>query len=126
MVPVIRDVDKKTLPQLAGELNELAERTRRAQFDLAELRGASFTITNYGALGGIFGTPMVNFPEAAILGLGRARLRPTVYENQIVARLILPLSLSFDHRIVDGADAARFTTEVIASLENPLRLISLA
>ncbi len=126
VVPVIRDVDKKTLPQLAGELNDLAQRTRTGQFEIAELRGASFTITNVGALGGQFVTPMVNYPEAGILGVGRAQLEPAVVEGQIVPRLMMPLSLSFDHRIVDGADAARFTTGVIQSLENPLRLISLA
>jgi pyruvate dehydrogenase E2 component (dihydrolipoamide acetyltransferase) len=126
VVPVIRDVDKKTLPQLAAELNDLAQRTRTGQFEIAELRGASFTITNVGALGGQFVTPMVNYPEAGILGVGRAQLEPAVVEGQIVPRLMMPLSLSFDHRIVDGADAARFTTGVIQSLENPLRLISLA
>jgi pyruvate dehydrogenase E2 component (dihydrolipoamide acetyltransferase) len=126
VVPVIRDVDKKALPQLAAELNDLAQRTRTGQFEIAELRGASFTITNVGALGGQFVTPMVNYPEAGILGVGRAQLEPAVVEGQIVPRLMMPLSLSFDHRIVDGADAARFTTGVIQSLENPLRLISLA
>jgi pyruvate dehydrogenase E2 component (dihydrolipoamide acetyltransferase) len=126
VVPALRDADKKSLPQIAAELVQIAERARAAKFEIAELRGATFTVTNYGAVGGTFGTPMVNFPEVGILGLGRARLEPVVYEGQIVPRLILPLSLSFDHRIVDGADAARFTTEVIRSLENPLRLISLA
>jgi pyruvate dehydrogenase E2 component (dihydrolipoamide acetyltransferase) len=126
VVPVIRDVDKKSLPQLAAELASLSERTRKGQFEIAELRGATFTITNVGALGGVFVTPMVNYPEVGILGLGQARLQPAVYEGQIVPRLLLPLSLSFDHRIVDGADAARFTREVITVLENPLRLIGLA
>lgn len=125
VVPVVRDVDKKPLPELAKELHSLAERTRKAQFEIAELRGASFTITNYGALGGTVGTPMVNFPEAAILGMGRAKWRPWVVEREIVPRLIMPLSLSFDHRIVDGADAARFTNELVGALENPLRLLSL-
>ncbi len=125
VVPVIRDPDQKTLPQLAAELASLSERTRKAQFEIAELRGATFTITNVGALGGVFVTPMVNFPEVGILGLGQARLQPAVYDGQIVPRLLLPLSLSFDHRIVDGADAARFTREIISSVENPLKLISL-
>lgn len=125
VVPVLRDADRKSLPQIAAELSGLGERARAAKFEIAELRGATFTITNYGAVGGIFGTPMVNFPEVGILGLGRAKQAAVVRDGQIVARLILPLSLSFDHRIVDGADAARFTTEVIRSLENPLRLISL-
>jgi pyruvate dehydrogenase E2 component (dihydrolipoamide acetyltransferase) len=125
VVPVIRDVDRKPLPQLGRELHDVAERTRTAKFDIAELRGATFTITNVGALGGTFVTPMVNFPEVGILALGRAAWRPKVMEDMsIVPRLILPLSLSFDHRICDGADAARFTRDVIDSLENPLRLIS--
>jgi pyruvate dehydrogenase E2 component (dihydrolipoamide acetyltransferase) len=126
VVPVVRDVSTKTLPELATELSALSERTRQGQFEIAELRGATFTITNVGALGGVFVTPMVNFPEVGILGLGKARLQPAVYDGQIVPRLMLPLSLSFDHRIVDGADAARFTSDVISSLENPLRLISVA
>lgn len=125
VVPVLRDADKKSLPQVTADLQQIADNARNVKFEIKDLRGATFTITNYGALGGVFGTPMVNFPEAGILGLGRSKLQPTVYEGQIVPRLILPLSLSFDHRIVDGADAARFTTEVIQSLENPLRLISL-
>ena len=124
VVPVIRDVDRKPLPQLAGELQDVAERTRTAKFEIAELRGATFTITNVGALGGSFVTPMVNFPEVGILALGRGGWRPMVMDDMaIVPRLILPLSLSFDHRIVDGADGARFTRDVIDSLENPLRLI---
>jgi pyruvate dehydrogenase E2 component (dihydrolipoamide acetyltransferase) len=125
VVPVVRDVDTKPLPALAAELINLSERTRKAQFEIAELRGACFTITNYGVLGGTVGTPMINFPEAAILGIGKAKLRPWVRGAQIVPRLIMPLSLSFDHRIVDGADGARFLNDVIAALENPLRLLSL-
>ena len=126
IVPVLRDADKKSLPQLAAALQDIGERARAVKFEIAELRGASFSVTNVGALGGTFVTPMVNAPEVGILGLGRARLEPVVYDGQIVPRLTLPLSLSFDHRVVDGADAARFVTEVIRSLENPLRMISLA
>lgn len=127
VVPVVRNVDRKPLPQVAAELTDVAERIRNAKFDIAELRGATFTITNVGAIGGMFVTPMVNFPEVAILALGRGSWQPKVMEDkQIVPRLLLPLSLSFDHRIVDGADAARFTRDVINSLENPLRLISFA
>lgn len=125
VVPVVRDVDRKSLPQVSQELNDVAERVRNGKFDIAELRGATFTVTNVGALGGTFSTPMVNFPEVGILGLGRAKLQPAVHDGQIVPRLIMPLSLSFDHRVVDGADAARFTGDVISALENPLRLISM-
>ncbi len=126
VVPVLRDADRKRLPQVAAELQAIAEKARAVKFEIADLRGATFSITNVGAIGGTFFTPMVNFPEVAILGLGQAKLRPAVYEGQVVPRLILPLSLSFDHRVVDGADAARFTTAVIRALENPLRLIALA
>ncbi len=126
VVPVLRDADKKPLPRLAAELASIGERARTAKFEIAELRGATFTITNVGALGGQFFTPMVNFPEVAILGLGQARLEPAVRDGQIVPRLLLPMALSFDHRVVDGADGARFVNEVIRSIENPLRLISLA
>lgn len=125
VVPVIRDVDKKSLPQLAAALNDLAARVRESKFDIAELRGATFTVTNVGALGGSGSTPMVNFPEVAILALSRAALQPAVRDGQIVPRLLMPMSLSFDHRVVDGADAARFTREVVESLENPLRMISM-
>lgn len=126
VVPVIRDVDKKPLLDVAAELGDIATRARAAKFDVAELRGATFTITNVGALGGTFVTPMVNFPETGILGLGRAAWQPVVNrEMQIVPRMLLPLSLSFDHRICDGADAARFTRDVIGALENPLKLLSL-
>ncbi len=126
VVPVLRDAERKLLGQLSAELADLAKRAQALKAEIAELRGATFTITNVGAIGGIFATPMVNYPEVGILGLGAARQQPVVRDGQIVARLILPLSLSFDHRVVDGADAARFTSEVIRSLENPLRLISLA
>ncbi|MBK9118418.1 MAG: 2-oxo acid dehydrogenase subunit E2 [Phycisphaerales bacterium] len=125
VVPVLKDADKKSLPQIAIELGDISDRARSAKFEVNDLRGATFSITNVGALGGTYLTPMVNTPESAILGLGRAKLEPVVHDNQIVPRLIMPLSLSFDHRIIDGADAARFTTDVIRSLENPLRLISL-
>ncbi len=125
VVPVLRDVDRKGLPQISKELNELADRTRAGKFEISELRGATFTVTNVGSIGGNFATPMVNFPEAGILGLGKAEQQARVVDGQIVARLMMPLYLSFDHRMVDGADAARFTREVVNSLENPLRLISM-
>lgn len=126
VVPVLRDVDKRSLPDIAAGLNDLANRTREGRFDIAELRGATFTVTNVGALGGTGSTPMVNFPEVAILALSRGTLQPAVRDGQIVPRLLMPVSLSFDHRIIDGADSARFTRDVVESLENPLRLISMA
>lgn len=126
VVPVIRDVDTRSLPDVAAALNDVAARVREGKFDIAELRGGTFTVTNVGALGGTGSTPMINFPEVGILGLGKASLQPAVVDGQIVPRRLLSLSLSFDHRVVDGANAARFTRDVINSLENPLRLISFA
>jgi pyruvate dehydrogenase E2 component (dihydrolipoamide acetyltransferase) len=123
VVPVIRDCDRKSLLRITKDLNDVAERARAAKFDIAELRGGTFTITNVGPLGGTFVTPMINYPEVAILGLGRMAQQPVVRDGQIVPRMILPLSLSFDHRVIDGADAARFTRSVISYLENPLNLL---
>ncbi len=125
IVPVLRNCDEKPLPELATELTDLVTRTRDGKFEISELRGGSFTITNVGPLGGRFFTPMVNFPETAILGMGRADMRAVVREGQVVPRLVLPLSMSFDHRCADGADAARFCTALIGALQNPLRLIAM-
>lgn len=126
IVPVLRDADRKSLPQIAAELNALSEKVKSGKIDVdKDLRGATFTVTNVGALGGNFATPMVNYPEVGILGMGKATQTPVVYEGAIVARLMMPVYLSFDHRMVDGADSARFCREVISSLENPLRLIAM-
>jgi pyruvate dehydrogenase E2 component (dihydrolipoamide acetyltransferase) len=124
VVPVLRDANKKSLPAIAGELTQIGQNARDVKFEIKDLRGATFSITNYGAVGGTYGTPMVNFPEVAILGLGRAKWQPAVVDGEIVPRFIMALSLSFDHRIVDGADAARFMNDLIAALENPLRMLS--
>jgi len=117
IVPVIRDVDKKSVLQLAKELEELAARTRERKVTAEELHGGTFTISNQGAIGGGAFTPIVNVPEVAILGLGRAALKPVVRDGQIVARLMVPLALSYDHRLVDGAQAARFITELVKAIE---------
>lgn len=123
LVPVIRDVDKKSIVQLAQELIELAERARRRQVQLEEMRGGTFTITNLGGIGGTGFTPIVNWPEVAILGLSRSRWTPMVRDGQVVPRLVLPLSLSYDHRVIDGADAARFTRRLAEMLETPLTML---
>jgi pyruvate dehydrogenase E2 component (dihydrolipoamide acetyltransferase) len=127
LVPVVHDVDCKSIMDLAKELPELAERTRQGKTELEEMTGGTFTITNVGPLGGTGFSPMINFPQAAILGLARARLQPVVQGDtdqfKIAARLMLPLCMAFDHRMVDGADAARFLSEVISLLENPKRLM---
>jgi pyruvate dehydrogenase E2 component (dihydrolipoamide acetyltransferase) len=123
LVPVIRDVDKKSVHQLAAELTATAERARQRKLDAAELRGGTFTVTNLGGIGGTAFTPIVNYPEVAILGLSRSRLEPVVRGGQVVPRLMLPLSLSYDHRVIDGAAAARFTRRLAEMLENPLLML---
>jgi pyruvate dehydrogenase E2 component (dihydrolipoamide acetyltransferase) len=123
LVPVIRDVDRKSVLELARELTEIAERARDKKVSADDMRGGTFTITNLGGIGGTGFTPIVNYPEVAILGLSRARLQPVVREGQVVPRLLLPLSLSYDHRVIDGADAARFTRRIAEMLENPLVML---
>ncbi len=123
LVPVLRDVDKKSVSQLAAEMAALAERARQRKLDGNELKGGTFTITNLGGIGGTAFTPIVNWPEVAILGMSRSRLEPVVRGDEIVPRLILPLSLSYDHRVIDGAAAARFTRRLAEMLENPLLML---
>jgi pyruvate dehydrogenase E2 component (dihydrolipoamide acetyltransferase) len=119
MVPVVKNAADKSILQLAEELTQLAEKARSRKIDLADLKGGTFTITNYGALGGIYGTPIINHPEVAILGVGKIKEMPVAKGGKIVVRKILALALSFDHRVVDGAEAARFLNTVIARLEDP-------
>jgi pyruvate dehydrogenase E2 component (dihydrolipoamide acetyltransferase) len=123
IVPVIRDVDRKSIVELAAELAEKAQRTRDGKTNLEELRGGTFTLTNAGALGGAAFIPIVNYPEVAILGLGRAQPKPVVRQGQIVIRTMLPLSIAFDHRVADGADVVRFLTLVMSLLEEPTQLL---
>ena len=117
LVPVIRDVDKKSLLQLSKELAELAEKARQRKVSADDLKGGTFTISNQGGIGGSFFTPIVNKPEVAILGVGRGVLKPVVRSAKIVKRMLLPLGLSYDHRVIDGGTAARFTVEVVQALE---------
>ena len=123
IVPVIRDVDKKPWLGLARELGELAQRVRDGKASLEDLRGGTFTITNIGALGGTGAIPIINYPEVAILGVARGREEAVVREGQIVVRLMLPLTLTFDHRIADGADGARFAADIVRLLEHPDQLL---
>ena len=123
IVPVIRGADKLTIPELAEELGILAEKARTTTFTIDDLRGGSFTISNLGAVGGIYSTPIINHPEVAVLLVGRSKQMPVVIDGDLEVRLIMPLSLSYDHRLVDGAAAARFLNDVIALLENPGRLL---
>ena len=128
IVPVVRDVDRKSITELAVELSDLVERAHQRKITLEELQGGTFTITNVGAGGGGSFSPIINFPQAAILGMGAAGLQPVVVENprsrpEIVPRLILPLVLAFDHRVLDGGDGTRFMRVVIDALEDPEELL---
>lgn len=123
IVPVIRDADRLTLRGIAAALRTIADRVRTNQFAVEDLRGGTFTITNVGALGGTFSTPIINYPEVAILGLGRSRKVPILRDGQLAQALMLPLNLSFDHRATDGANAARFTSEIKSYLETPTKFL---
>lgn len=119
IVFVIKDADKKNILDLAKETATLAEKARLRKIDLHELKGSTFTITNYGVVGASYGTPIINHPEVAIVGLGKIEDRPVVRSGQIAIRKIMPLSLAFDHRVIDGVEAGRFLGVVIQHLEDP-------
>jgi pyruvate dehydrogenase E2 component (dihydrolipoamide acetyltransferase) len=123
IVPVIRDCDRKTVLEIAGDLENVAQRTRDRKVSLEELRGGTFTITNVGGIGGTSFTPILNYPEVAILGATRARRMCVPVNEGMKDRLELPLCLSFDHRLLNGADAARFAARVAEVLEDPEQLL---
>ena len=118
IAPVIRDADKKDLLSLSIELDELAERTRQRKLSADEMQGATFTISNLGSIGGSYFTPIVNSPQVAVLGMGRGVQRPMVRDKKVALRMVLPLALSYDHRVIDGADGARFLREIVRCLED--------
>ncbi len=122
LVPVIRDVEKKNIVELAVELSGLSKKAREKKLTPADMEGGTFTITNLGGIGGVGFTPIVNFPEVAILGLSRSRMEPEWINGKFEPRLILPLSLSYDHRLIDGADAARFLRWISEAFEQPFLL----
>jgi len=122
LVPVIRDVDKKNIVELAVELSQLSKKAREKKLTPVEMEGGTFTITNLGGIGGVSFTPIVNHPEVAILGLSRSRTEPEWINGKFEPRLILPLSLSYDHRLIDGADAARFLRWIAEAFEQPFLL----
>jgi len=122
VVPVIRDTDRKSIMTISAEIERLAERARQGELDVDELRGGTFTITNIGPLGGTALIPAINYPEVAILGMGKGQEKPVVRDGQIAIRKMLPLCFAFDHRIADGADAARFVSELVQQLSDPSRL----
>jgi pyruvate dehydrogenase E2 component (dihydrolipoamide acetyltransferase) len=123
VVPVLRDVDRKSISQIASEIDELATTVRDGQFDLDILRGGTFTISNLGSVGGTYSTPIINPPQVAILLVGRTRTMPQIIDDAVCPRLMMPLSITYDHRLVDGAAAARFLNEVKSFLAAPGRLL---
>ena len=118
LVPVLRDADKKSLFELSKELQDLATRARERKVGLEEMKGGTFTISNQGGIGGGHFTPIVNKPEVAILGLGKGALQAVVREKKIESRMLLPLAISYDHRLIDGGTAARFTVDLVQAFEN--------
>ncbi|MFQ5816075.1 MAG: dihydrolipoamide acetyltransferase family protein [Candidatus Hydrothermarchaeaceae archaeon] len=123
IVPVVKGCDQKSILQIAEEIENLVNKARERKIDLMDLKGGTFTITNIGVIGGTYATPILNFPEVAILGVGKIRDAPVVKDGEIVVRKNLSLSLTFDHRVVDGAEAARFMNDVIKRLADPDLLI---
>ena len=123
LVPVIRDADRKGVYDIARELGELSEKARNKKLSPGEMQGASFSISSLGGIGGTYFTPIVNAPEVAILGISKAEMKPVWNGSEFVPRLMLPLSLSYDHRVIDGADAARFTTHLSQLLGDLRRLL---
>jgi pyruvate dehydrogenase E2 component (dihydrolipoamide acetyltransferase) len=123
VVPVLRDADRKSISQIAGEIEELAAIVREGKFDLDLLKGGTFSVSNMGSVGGTYSTPIINPPQVAILLIGRSRKLPQLVDDEFVARLMMPLSITYDHRVVDGAAAARFTNEVKSYLVAPGRLL---
>ncbi len=123
LVPVVKDADKKSIIDISAEIEELAVKARDGNLEVNDMRGSTFTVTNVGPIGGTGLIPAINYPEVAILGMGRASERPVVRDGQIVVRKILPLTLTFDHRITDGAEAARFVTDLVRLLADPSQLL---
>ncbi len=123
VVPSLRNADTLAIPDIARQLSEMADNVRDNKFEIEDLRGSTFTISNLGAIGGTYSTPIINVPETAILLIGRSRKMPVVVNDEIQVRLMMPLSISYDHRLIDGGAAARFLNEVKGYLEAPSRLL---
>jgi pyruvate dehydrogenase E2 component (dihydrolipoamide acetyltransferase) len=118
IVPVLRDVDKKSMLELAKELETLAQKARDRKVTADELKGGTFTISNQGAIGGAHFTPIINKPEVAILGIGRGAMKPVAREGRVEIRMMTPLGLSYDHRVIDGGAAARFIVDLVTALQD--------
>jgi len=123
IVPVIRETDRKSIIQIASDIVAVVDRARSGSVEPDDLRGGTFTITNVGPLGGTALIPAINYPEVAILGMGKVQEKPVVRDGEIVVRKMLPLTLAFDHRVADGADAARFVSELVRQLSDPNLLL---
>ena len=123
MVPVVREADRLSIIQLAKAVEAVSTKAKNNTIELSELKGSTFTITNYGSIGGYFGIPIINYPESGVLGLGRVTKKPIVRDDEIVIAYVLPLSLSYDHRIIDGASGAKFLNIVKVLLSNPELLL---
>ena len=118
LVPVLRDADRKSLLEISAEVQSLAKRARERAVTVDEMQGGSFTISNQGGIGSGEFTPIINTPEVAILGMGRGRMKPVVRKGKVLQRILLPLGLSYDHRVIDGADAAKFMVDLVSALES--------
>lgn len=117
IVPVIRDADKKTVAELSKDLGTLAAKARDRKVSGEDLKGGTFTISNQGGIGGAHFTPIVNKPEVAILGLGKGAMKPVVRDGKVEPRMLLPLTISYDHRVIDGGNAARFAVDLVQAIE---------
>jgi pyruvate dehydrogenase E2 component (dihydrolipoamide acetyltransferase) len=118
IVPVVKDVDKKPYLQVAKELRDLAEKAKNRKLSVEEMQGSTFSISNQGGIGGGHFTPIIKKPDCAILGIGRGKLKPVAKNGAVVIRTIVPICLSYDHRIADGADAARMIRDLVETIEN--------
>ena len=123
VVPVIKDADKLSILQIARKITELSDKARDRKLSMDDMKDGTFTLTNYGSIGGIFATPVINYPQAGILGIGRIVKKPVVKDNQLAVGNVLPLSLSVDHRIIDGGEASRFMNQIMEYLSDPVLMI---
>jgi len=123
VVPVIKNADQLSIFQIAMKISELSEKARDRKLSLDDMKEGTFTLTNYGSIGGIYATPVINYPQAGILGIGRIIKKPVVKDNELVAGNVLPLSLSVDHRIVDGGEASRFMNQIMEYLSDPVIML---
>jgi pyruvate dehydrogenase E2 component (dihydrolipoamide acetyltransferase) len=123
VVPVVRNADRLSVKEIASEITNISEKARNGQLTMEDMKGGTFTVTSYGSIGGLFAVPVINYPEAAILGVGRISKQPVVTNNELAIGTILPLSLSVDHRIADGGETSRFLNSVMEYLSDPVSLL---